>query len=178
MSVHIETCSNLLPSGCVGTALSAFAATRSRRHLCPVLNCAMYSVCESILSIRNRASGLLESSRRALVADAMEDSPDQMHSLLTPGSVTGTESVALPSLCPAHRYHASPDFHQYLKNCIATYLPSRCSLEWVPAFRRCVARVSVRSPAALFAQENLSIVLEQGLPAGGRPALCTELLSP
>jgi len=27
----------------------------------------------------------------------MEDSQDQMHSLLTPGSATGSESVALPS---------------------------------------------------------------------------------
>ena len=44
-------------------------------YLCSVLNCAMYLVCENILSIRNRASGLPESSLRALVADAMENSP-------------------------------------------------------------------------------------------------------
>ena len=43
--------------------------------MCSVLNCAMYLVCENILSIRNRASGLPESSLRALVADAMENSP-------------------------------------------------------------------------------------------------------
>jgi hypothetical protein len=44
-------------------------------YLCSVLNCATYLVCENILSIRNRASGLPESSLRALVADAMENSP-------------------------------------------------------------------------------------------------------
>jgi len=35
----------------------------------------MYLVCESTRPIRNRASGLPESSLRALVADAMENSP-------------------------------------------------------------------------------------------------------
>jgi hypothetical protein len=68
----------------------------------------MYLVCENILSIRNGASGLPESSLRALVADAKEIRQHQMHSLLTPGSATGTDSVALPSLCPARHYRVFP----------------------------------------------------------------------
>jgi hypothetical protein len=78
-------------------------------YLCSVLNCAMYLVCENILSIRNRASGLPESSLRALVADAMENSPaSECTPSSLPGSATGTDSVALPSLCPARHYHVFP----------------------------------------------------------------------
>ena len=54
---------------------------------------------ESILSIRNRASCFPESSRRALVADAMEDSQDQMHSLLTPGKRGGLRVRRASVLC-------------------------------------------------------------------------------
>ena len=86
----------------------------------------MYLVCENVLSIRNRASGLPESSLRALVADAMENSP---------------ASDALPPhpwKRDGHRFRGASIFYvphatiMYSRRGFAIqHLPSQCSLEWV-----------------------------------------------
>jgi hypothetical protein len=72
---------------------------------CAVLNCAAQQLCEKILSVQDRASCLPESSRRALVADAREIRQYQMHPSIPLGSVTDTESVALPSFSVAGQNH-------------------------------------------------------------------------
>ena len=87
--------------------ISSFASSHSVEHSigrsCAVLNCATQSLREKIPSVPDRASCLPESSRRALVADAWEIRQHQMHPFLTLGSVTDTESVALPSSCIARQ---------------------------------------------------------------------------
>jgi hypothetical protein len=81
----------------------------------------MHLVCENILSIRNRASGLPESSLRALVADAMENSPA---SDALPPHPLGARRAPIPwrfHLYVPHgtiMYSRSGFAIQHVKNCI------------------------------------------------------------
>jgi len=58
----------------------------------------------------NRASGLPESSRCALAADAMEDSPVSDALPPHPWKRDGHRVRGASFLCPAHRYHVFPEF--------------------------------------------------------------------
>jgi len=83
-----------------------------------------------------------------------------MHSLLTPGSATDTEFVALPSYVMHTTIIYFRSSHQLVKNCVeifsvAVFIRMGCQ---PPA--ACVASASFRSPALFFAQKNLPIVLD------------------
>ena len=122
-------------------------------YLCSVLNCAMYLVRKNILSIRNRASGLPESSLRALVADAMKNSPASDALPPHPWKHDGHRIRGASIFMSARHYHVIP---ARLRHPIASEdLPSQYSLAMgcqpSPA---CVARVSVHSPLFFCAKES------------------------
>ena len=121
----------------------------------------MYLVCENILSIRNRASGLPESSLRALVADAMENSPasDALppHPWKRDGHRFRGASIFM-SRTPLSCIPGAASPSETLK--IASKdLPSQCSLEWVASLLPHVWQALV-SVAPSFAQKNRSIILD------------------
>jgi hypothetical protein len=99
--------------------------------LCPVLNGAMYLVCENILSTCNRAPGLPESSRCALAADAMEDFASIR---CTPSSPPEARRAPNPRrFPPMSRTPLScfPGVPISSSKIASKYLLSQCSLAWV-----------------------------------------------
>jgi hypothetical protein len=84
-----------------------------------------------------------------------------MHSLLTPGSASDTESVALPSYVMHSTIRYFRSSHQLAKNCIEIFTVRNCSLEWVARLLPHVSEAPVSAAAPLFfAQKNLPIVLD------------------
>jgi hypothetical protein len=73
----------------------------------------------------------------------------QMHSLLTPGSATGTESVALPSYVPHTTIVCSRSSHQHVNNCIEVFTIAVLVRMLCQPSAACVARVSVHGPLFL-----------------------------
>jgi hypothetical protein len=81
----------------------------------------MYLVCENILPIRNRASGLPESFLRALVTDAMENPPASEAHPPHPWKRDGHQFRGASIFMSARHYHVFPARLRHpatLKNCI------------------------------------------------------------
>jgi len=83
-----------------------------------------------------------------------------MHSLLTPGSATDTDSVALPSYVMHTTIIYFRSSHQLVKNCVEIFSVAVFIRMGCQPSAACVASASFRSPALFFAQKNPSIVLD------------------
>jgi len=138
------------------TVWSALAATRSRGHLCPVLNGAIYLVCENILSICNRASGLPESSRCALAADAMEDFASIR---CTPSSPPEARRAPNPRRFPLMSrtpLSCFPGVPISSSKIASKYLLSQCSLAWVASLLPHVWQAQFSAALPLFCTKESS----------------------